>query len=118
MEILLSPSISLDDLSKAELIIFDFVKEVSKLYPATILLSGLHELLHLVDCTLDFGPLNCTNCFQFEEINRKLVRFLHGADLIGEELIKIFSTGIYFYLIYHLNYLIFFYFSNISSNSK
>ncbi len=117
MEILLSPSISLDDLSKAELIIFDFVKEVSKLYPATILLSGLHELLHLVDCTLDFGPLNCTNCFQFEEINRKLMRFLHGADLIGEELIKIFSTGIYFYFIYHLNYLIFFYFSNISSNS-
>jgi hypothetical protein len=102
MEILLSPSISLDDLSKAELIIFDFVKEVSKLYPATILLSELHELLHLVDY--------CTNCFQFEEINRKLVRFLHGADLIGEELIKIFSTGIYFYLIYHLNYLIFFLF--------
>lgn len=93
MEIILSPSISLDTLSKAELIITDFVEEVSELYPATIMLSGLHELLHLADCTLDFGPLNCTNCFQFEEMNRKLLRFLHGHNLIGEELIKIFSTA-------------------------
>jgi len=93
MEIILSPSICIEDLSKAELIIFDFVEEVSQLYPATIMLSGLHELLHLVDCTLDFGPLNCLNCFQFEEMNRKLMRFLHGSDLIGEELIKIFSTA-------------------------
>ncbi len=93
MEIILSPSICIEDLSKAELIIFDFVEEVSQLYPVTIMLSGLHELLHLVDCTLDFGPLNCLNCFQFEEMNRKLMRFLHGSDLIGEELIKIFSTA-------------------------
>lgn len=57
------------------------------------MLSGMHELLHLVDCTLEFGPLNSTNCFQFEELNRKLMRFLHGNDLIGEELIKVFSTA-------------------------
>ena len=54
------------------------------------MLSGVHELLHLTQCTVDFGPLNSTNCFQFEEMNRKLIGFLHGYDLIGEELIKIF----------------------------
>jgi hypothetical protein len=33
------------------------------------------------------------NCFQFEELNRKVLRFHgHGHDLIGEEFIKIFST--------------------------
>ncbi len=47
------------------------------------MLSGVHELLHLTQCTLDFGPLK----------NRKLLRFIHGFDLVGEELIKIFTTA-------------------------
>ena len=59
------------------------------------MLSGVHELLHLIECTLDYGPLNNINCFQFEEINRKMLRFIHGLDLIGEEMIKIFSTAQY-----------------------
>ena len=99
MEILLSPSISLDDLSKAELIIFDFVKEVSKLYPATILLSGLHELLHLVDYTLDFGPLNCTNCFQFEEINR-----FNNIDCLKSYSIQIVAILDYYTSIKDINF--------------
>ena len=59
------------------------------------MLSGVHELLHLIECTLDYGPLNNINCFQFEEINRKMLRFIHGLDLIGVEMIKIFSTTQY-----------------------
>jgi hypothetical protein len=50
-------------------------------------------MVHLVDCTLNFGPLNAVNCFQFEEMNRKLSNFIHGYDLIGEELLKIFTTA-------------------------
>jgi len=93
IETLLSPVIDINKLQEVEKILIEFVKEVSDLYPLSIMLSGMHELLHLIDCTLDFGPLNSTNCFQFEELNRKLMRFLHGHDLIGEELIKIFSTA-------------------------
>jgi len=93
MEKILSATINIDDLKKAEAIVFDFVEEVQNIYPNSIMLSGLHEMLHLVDCTLKFGPLNSINCFQFEELNRKLIRFLHSYDLIGEELIKIFSTA-------------------------
>jgi len=93
IEIILSSEINVKNLTQAETIITEFVEEVSELYPPTIMLSGMHEMLHLVDCTLDFGPLNCINCFQFEELNRKLMRFLHGHDLIGEELIKIFTTA-------------------------
>ena len=46
-------------------------------------LQCAHELLHLVDCTIEFGTLNSINCFQFEELNRKLLTFTHGFDLIG-----------------------------------
>jgi hypothetical protein len=93
VEIMLASKIKIDNLLKVENTIIEFVKEASTLYPVTIMLSGMHELIHLVDCTLDFGPLNSINCFQFEELNRKLMRFLHGHDLIGEELIKIASTA-------------------------
>jgi hypothetical protein len=62
------------------------------LYPKSIMLSGVHEMLHLVDCTITFGPLNSINCFPFEELNRKIMSFTHGHDLIGEELYKIYST--------------------------
>lgn len=92
VESILAPEINKDYLIKVDEIIVQFVKEASQLYPADIMLSGTHELLHLVECTLDFGPLNVINCFQFEELNRKLMRFIHGHDLIGEELIKIAST--------------------------
>jgi hypothetical protein len=74
MEKILSATINIDDLKKAEVIVFDFVEEVQNLYPNSIMNYSI-------------------NCFQFEELNRKLIRFLHSYDLIGEELIKIFSTA-------------------------
>ena len=93
VETILASKININHLEKVQNVIIEFVKEASILYSDTVMLSGMHELMHLVECTLDFGPLNATNCFQFEELNRKLMRFLHGHDLIGEELIKIASTA-------------------------
>jgi hypothetical protein len=55
------------------------------------MLSGVHELLHLVQCTKNFGPLNGCNCFEFEELNRLFLKLIKGNDLIGEEFIKLFS---------------------------
>jgi hypothetical protein len=95
IETILSPEINRDDLYKVNLIIQDFVLELASLYSPRIMLSGVHELLHLVDMTLEFGPLNGINCFAFEEMNRKILRFIHGFDLIGEEMIKVFSTSQY-----------------------
>ena len=91
MEILLSREIRLKELECAETLIINFVKDYSELYSESSMLSGVHELLHLVDCTKQFGPLNYINCFQFEELNRKVVGLIHGRDLLGEEFIKLFS---------------------------
>ena len=57
-----SSTINIDDLNIIESILFDFVEKVQNLYPNIIMLSGLHEMLHLVDCTFKFGPLNSINC--------------------------------------------------------
>ena len=91
-EILLSSEINRADLEVAQNLIIEFLKELANLYDSSIMLSGFHELVHLVECTLEFGPLNLVNCFTFEELNRKFTRLVKGRDLIGEEFIKIFTA--------------------------
>ena len=92
MENLLLPVINKNSLKNVENLIFEFLQEVEIIYAKNIMLSGAHELTHLVDCAISFGPLNSVNLFPFEELNRKLLFFTNGFDLIGEEILKIFST--------------------------
>ncbi len=92
LEVLLSKSIEFISLDYSQVIIQQFVRDLTLFYPQTILLSGMHELLHSNECTKRFGPLNCTNCFQFEELNRKLLGLMSGRKLIGEEIIKLFTS--------------------------
>ena len=91
MEIILSREIKISDLDFAQKIINNFVEQFSSIYSDTSMLSGVHELLHLVECTKYFGPLNLINLFPYEELNRKCIGVIHGRDLMGEELIKMFS---------------------------
>jgi hypothetical protein len=92
MEYLLAEKIQQDDLSDINMILNNFVEECPKFYGETILLSGTHELLHIVKCTKEFGPINAVNSFQFEENNRGILRFIHGTDLVGDEFLKVFSV--------------------------
>jgi hypothetical protein len=93
LEILLERTIKKNILTGAQLMLEEFVIELENLFNKNILLSGVHELLHLFQCSLDFGPLNNINSFQFEELNRKLIGLINGNDLIGEEFIKVFTVG-------------------------
>lgn len=90
---LFSSEIKLKNIGFVKKLLFLFVSQLPSLYTPQILNSGAHELLHLADFTLDFGPLNFVSCFQFEEINRKILRFIKGNDLVCEEFLKIFSTS-------------------------
>ncbi len=91
MEVLLDRKIKRNDLLVVRKILISFVKEAEEIYPPEIMVSGMHELLHLVDCTIEFGPLNCVNSFQFEELNRKILSLIHGKDLMGDEFMNLFS---------------------------
>ena len=51
MEIILSSKICKNELKIAEKIIIQFIEELVSLYDESIMLSGMHELVHLVDCT-------------------------------------------------------------------
>jgi hypothetical protein len=51
IEYLLARSIKRSALQRLELLAFEFVSKLEELYPKQIMLSGVHEILHLVDCT-------------------------------------------------------------------
>lgn len=36
--------------------------------------------------------MNITSCFQYEDLNRKILSFIKGHDLVCQEFIKVFST--------------------------
>jgi hypothetical protein len=91
MENLLKPKIKKNELKIIHKVLIKFVERFEQLYPERSMLSGVHELLHLVQCTKNFGPLNGCNCFEFEELNRLFLKLIKGNDLIGEEFIKLFS---------------------------
>lgn len=81
------------DLIIVEKLLFKYVKNLDILYSESIITSGFHELVHFVDLVKLFGPLNSLDLFQFEEINRKITKFIKGSDLIAEEFIKIFTLA-------------------------
>ncbi len=92
MECLLNRRIKRENLTIFNNIPISFVKEVQEIYPIDIMVLGMHELLHLVECTLAFGPLNYINSFQFEELNRKILSLIFGKDLLGDEFLKLFRV--------------------------
>jgi hypothetical protein len=92
LEHLLAPTIHKESLKFVQELLEEFVEEFGELYSAEVYSSGTHELLHLVEATLRFGPMNSINSFQFEELNRKITGMVFGKDLIGEEFIKLFSV--------------------------
>ncbi len=58
-------------LKPAQILIERFLNELVDFYDESIMLSGTHELIHLINCTKDFGALNKINCFPFEGMKRK-----------------------------------------------
>lgn len=93
LENLLSKKIQVSNLNKIQTYLCKFVSELESLYDEHIMTSSAHELLHLVKCTRDFGPLNHVNCYQFEELNRKITRLIKSQDLVGDEFIKLWNVS-------------------------
>ena len=91
LEILLTKKIVKESLDYAQVLLEDFVNDMTPLYGVLSMKSGMHELLHIVDCTKELGHPNSLNLFQFEEINRKVLTLINGRDLLGIEFLNNFN---------------------------
>jgi hypothetical protein len=89
LEYLLSKQIDKNKLEMINLSLNNFVKDLNCLYDRHIMLSGTHELLHLVLCTETIGPLNDSSNFPFEELNRIFTTKVKSQDLVGDEFKKL-----------------------------
>ena len=68
-ENLLKPKIKKNELKIIHKVLIKFVERFEQLYPERSMLSGVHELLHLVQCTKNFGPLHGCNHFGSKSFN-------------------------------------------------
>ena len=102
LEILLNRTINKRELDKTERALNLFVSQLEELYDKDFMLSGTHEVLHLVQCTRELGPLK-ENLFPLEELNRNITRLIKGQNLVGDEFIKKWSVNRNLSLLVHNN---------------
>ncbi|RNA00963.1 hypothetical protein BpHYR1_041281 [Brachionus plicatilis] len=66
---------------KAQILARDFVKDMAYFYGSKSMLSGVHELLHLVRDIQNIGNLKEFSCFPFENANRELLKLIKDIQL-------------------------------------
>ncbi|CAF0888461.1 unnamed protein product [Brachionus calyciflorus] len=79
LRILCQDKISQEDLEDSQKIIIDFIKEFETLYGRSQMTSNLHGHLHLPRQVKDFGPLNKSSCFPFENVFKTTRDLFHGT---------------------------------------
>jgi len=80
VEILTAVSISADDLSVAESMLAAFLSEFVSLYDLRNMSYNVHQLSHLSDTVIRWGPLWTTSAFPFESGNGLLMKLFHGTQ--------------------------------------
>ena len=89
--ICLKDSISLEELKKAESMLFSFCKDFSALYEERFQTLNVHQLLHLADDVRELGPLYTHSCFSFEDKNGFILKLIHGTQFIESQILSAVS---------------------------
>ena len=79
MHILLSTSISQEDLVFANENLIQFYELAPILYPNNVCTANLHSIVHVCKFVENWGPLWCYSTFCFENLNGFLKRQCHGT---------------------------------------
>ncbi len=78
IRILSQSNIKYEDIDYAEKLIQEFHDEYELLYGVSSMSSNLHGHLHLPKQVLEYGPLNKTSCYIFENIFKMSRSMFHG----------------------------------------
>ncbi|CAF1090034.1 unnamed protein product [Brachionus calyciflorus] len=92
VENLLKKDLNISDLNNIETLFRDFVRDMANIYGPKSMLSGVHELLHIVDDVKKIGNLNEFNCFPFENFNRESLNLVNSKNPVAVELINSFRA--------------------------
>lgn len=89
--ILSKEGVTLEELQIADHAILLFVEEFQKHYGYQWLTLNQHQLVHLVYCVRNTGPLFVKDCFIFENLNRFIVQHIHGTQGVDAQLTNIIN---------------------------
>jgi len=75
------------DVQTAETALFLFVELYAELYSRKYITLNVHRIVHLADCVnLRYtGPLYVNNCFIFEDLNRFIIKHIHGTQVVDTQ---------------------------------
>lgn len=68
-----------------------FVKTTADLYGQQYLTHNMHGLVHIADSIKDFGPLDSSSAFPFENYLQQLKKMIHKGDKPLQQIVKRFS---------------------------
>jgi hypothetical protein len=92
MAILLSESISADDLNSAENCLHAFVSQFGSLYGMNYMTYNVHQLQHIASCVREWGPLWGFSNFMFESSNGFLLTLFNGTQGVSLQICQTFSV--------------------------
>ncbi|RNA12196.1 hypothetical protein BpHYR1_041393 [Brachionus plicatilis] len=88
MENLLQPNLNLEYLDDINCLLRDFVRDMEFYYGLDIMLSGVHELIHITSDIKNNGSINELNCFAFEDMYRQVSNFIKAKNHTGVQIIN------------------------------
>ena len=86
--ILLQDRIHIDELNTCNQMLHDFVAQTEELYDITAMTFNLHQLLHICENVLNWGPLWTNSTFCFESANYYLLRAIKSANGVTQQVIR------------------------------
>ena len=86
--LLLTETITEDDLISAEALLRIFVRDIGKVYGDKQYTYNVHQLIHLVMHTRRWGGLWSNSAFGFESFNGIISKMIHGSKNEGRELLN------------------------------
>ena len=88
--LLTKSSISPADLNKASHCVLKFAKNFQVLYGKMHMSYNVHQLTHLVQAVIDWGPLPCYSSYIFEGFNMVLLNLFHGTQAVPHQIVNSF----------------------------
>jgi len=86
--LLLSETISTEDLCESKRCLQTFCFLTKELYGEKYMTINFHLLLHTVDSVHQLGPLWTSSCFSFEDYNGELGGFFHGTQHVHSQILS------------------------------
>src|SRR6218665_1246490 len=92
IHILLQESISKQDVLLAEKALIEFAAGVPVLYGSEYCTFNVHQLLHLPQAVLNWGPLWAFSCFRFESNIGQIISLVTGSNCVPMQIFRSVAT--------------------------